>query len=66
MRQLQLLRNMTEDSTPENAGFVELTIYIKLRKRILSSLAINFRNINRNVAGKTKLDENINATFWEA
>ena len=63
MRQLQLLRNMTEDSTPENAGFVELTIYIKLRKRILSSLAINFRNINRNVAGKTKLDENINATF---
>ena len=66
MRQLQLLRNMTEDSTPENAGFVELTIYIKLRKRILSSLAINFRNINRNVAGKTKLDENINATFLEA
>ena len=66
MQQLQLLRNMTEDSTPENAGFVELTIYIKLRKRILSSLAINFRNINRNVAGKTKLDENINATFWEA
>ena len=63
MQQLQLLRNMTEDSTPENAGFVELTIYIKLRKRILSSLAINFRNINRNVAGKTKLDENINATF---
>ena len=66
MQQLQLLRNMTEDSTPENAGFVELTIYIKLRKRILSSLAINFRNINRNVAGKTKLDENINATFLEA
>ena len=66
MQQLQLLRNMTEDSTPENAGFVELTVYIKLRKRILSSLAINFRNINRNVAGKTKLDENINATFWEA
>ena len=66
MQQLQLLRNMTEDSTPENAGFVELTIYIKLRKQILSSLAINFRNINRNVAGKTKLDENINATFWEA
>ena len=66
MQQLQLLRNMTEDSTPENAGFVELTVYIKLRKRILSSLAINFRNINRNVAGKTKLDENINATFLEA
>lgn len=66
MQQLQLLRNMTEDSTPENAGFVELTVYIKLRKRILSSLAINFRNINRNVAGKTKLGENINATFWEA
>ena len=66
MQQLQLLRNMTEDSTPENAGFVELTVYIKLRKRILSSLAINFRNINRNVAGKTKLDEHINATFWEA
>ena len=66
MQQLQLLRNMTEDSTPENAGFVELTIYIKLRKRILSSLAINFRNINRNVTGKTKLDENINATFLEA